>query len=363
MADEKYSKYTFIIRNLTAENHCKQIKLSELNKDKALLVCFGGNGTVTDRTANNPLSIVEGMMGIKAEDVNSSSSSYKHLNVISCVYGKDNKDDSVGRLSPEEYAEIATDLLISRCVDENGSLLPFEDCCKNFSLLNFFSHCEGAVSVNNIFKSFSRQIKQLGMTQEQLQTLTAIPMQITYAPYCNDTPIPTIRFNSMTDSLNRDLAQTYKSIYGHELNGIETQLDEAGTFRGMKYPYVKHELLSIYCSRLLNVKENTDYSNLIDEHTIVGLMRDDKWQLNTASIWDAGGRDPLKNTPVAADISSKVLGYALTVAASNSIQNAWSDEFIPKPPMTEIKQSLDSIIYSVSEDALKVPTQEETQAQ
>lgn len=360
MADEKYSKYTFIIRDLTAENHCKQIKLSELNKDKALLVCFGGNGTVTDRTANNPLSVVEGMMGIKAEDVNSSSSSYKHLNVISCVYGKDNKDDSVGRLSPEEYAEIATDLLISRCVDENGSLLPFEDCCKSFSLINFFSHCEGAVSVNNMFKSFSRQVKALGMTQEQIDVLTSIPMQISYAPYCNDTPIPTIRFNSMTDNLNKELGQTYKSIYGHELNGIETQLDAPGTFRGMRYPYVKHELLSVYCSRLLNVEENTDMRNLIDEHTILYLKRNDKWQSDAASTWEAGGRAPWKNPPVAADISSKAAGYALTVAVSNSIQNSWTEEYIAKPPMTEIKQSLDSIIQSVSQDDLKVPTAPQT---
>jgi hypothetical protein len=355
VVSKKYSRYQFIARDRHAPNNCKIVNIKDLDPKKALVICCGGNGTITPRKANFVASNVEGMLGIKVEDSNSDNYSYNHLNIISVAYGRTNEEDPYGRLDMDEYHEIATDLFTTRCLDENGNDLPFDQICKNFSLLTCFSHCEGGISIKNIFASLTRQLSQKGYTKEQIQTITAQPMQIAYAPYCYDTPVPTIRFNSLTDSLNKSLPEIFENVYGHKLDGIETQLDKEGYYMSSKNPFIKHNLLSVYCSRLLNVKENMDLSTLVDEHTICYLRRDEHWKSDAIATWKEGGREPWEKDPVAADVFSQTVSYALAVAVSNSIQNSWSEKLIPNPPMSEIKEGIDSIIQGVCQDDLKIP--------
>lgn len=355
MARKKFSTYSFGKRDLQSENHWKPLPLNQFKIDKATVVCLGGNGTIIDRKTNNLCKLAESLMGIKVEAAQNPDTAYKDVNIVGFTYGTDLQDDNIGNFSREECDEIASQLFLPLCTDQNGALLPVNESCKNFSLLTFFTHCYGADGLAGILSSLNNQLLDKGYSKDDIHLIFGQSMQVAYSPFHNDTWVPTVRIDSMTDSFHRDLNCSYPAIYGHKLNGIESYVDKAGTFRGNKYPYTKHDTLSIYTSRLINTRENSDIRYLIDEHTIYYLQRDEKWQSDGSSVWENNGNDPWREKPQNLDVVSQTVGYALARSVANSINNANSTELIEKPSMEQMKTEMDTILQSLPQSTLGIP--------
>lgn len=359
MSNQKYSTFSFGQRNLLAENHWQTKPITDFKITKPTIICLGGNGTIETRKANNVCKLVESLMGIKIESTNDITSSYKDVEIVGLSYGKEKETDTIGTINKEECEEIVNALFVPLCTDKSGNPLSVHDSCKNFSNLTFFTHCYGADVLNMLMTNLNQKLQNLGYSNEDIHNIYGQAFQVSYAPYHNDSWLPNVRVDSMTDSHHRDLYQTYPSIYGHKLDGIESYIDKAFTFRGKPYPYTRQDTISIYTSRLINITDNTDLSRLIDEHNVNYLQRDANWRSDGCTVWENAGNERWQNTPINLDIVSQAMGYVLSRSVANSINNASTDELIEKPAMEDLKVEVDSILESVPKNDLKMPTHPE----
>lgn len=308
ISSPRYTPFEYGLRKMGEKNHWQGgLNNSDFKITKPIIICLPGNGVIDSKKANGFCKLIDGLVGASQH---TSKSKDGAIDILGVSYGRDSHAQTAGDINKQESSEFVSKLLMPLCVDKNNNRLKLDKVCANMTLITFCTHCYGATALVSIMKALSQQLAEVGFSKEDVKKIKSSLCQIAYSAYTNNAPVPTIRIDSMTDSHNMSLANNFKKVYGYELNGVAIQYDKEGMFRNAPSSYDEsQEILSIYSSRLLNVKSNRDLSKLIDEHTIEYLERGDKWKLTDKS-------KRAKN----ADIVSYMMAYSIAWSVAKSIE-------------------------------------------
>lgn len=307
--EERSKAMGYGLRDLNAQNHwIEDVKSSGFKITKPIIICFPGNGAISCEKANGFCKVAERIAGLNHE-AEQKNTSYDFVDILGVHYGTDKDTQTAGDVTQKEIDDFVNHLFMPLCTNEKGEALDFEQICTNFSLVTFFSHCYGATAVDMTVRNLSDKLIKLGLTNEQVDTALNHFCQLTYSPYIDSSPIPTIRIDSFTDSFHKGLDKEYEQTYGHKLDGVELQYDAPGMFRNKPSPYKNSkEILHILTSRLLNTEDNRDLSKIIDEHTIEYLSREENWNITQKA-----------NNAKNANLVSILAGYALSWSVTQSL--------------------------------------------
>lgn len=339
---ERFQSFSFGKRDLrSTNNHWKELRLNNYKITKPVIICLGGNGTIDSTLANGFCKRAETMVGLKIADSNLYST-YRHIDVLGFVYGRDSEKQTAGSFNNDEISKIVDNLLMPLCIDNNGKLLPVEKTAKNFSLITFFTHCHGAKEVNNLMSNLNQKLEAKGYSSEDIKFIMSQSFQFSYSPLVSDNWLPTVRVDSFCDSFNYGLAKLYRDTYYHALNGVAVKHDKAGFFRKNPYPWTRQETISIFTSKLVNVPEGYNGTNVVDEHSIRYLERDENWAIGKNAF-------NAKN----ANVVSMMAGYSVARAVANSLENSTSEKLVPKIPLTSLAQELQSVLETYSQEELE----------
>lgn len=353
--NERYNPSKFGKRDLNSIDHWKRLDLEKYSITKPTIICLGGNGTISERKANNFCKLAERLVGLKIESDNVYSS-YNNVEVLGFSYGTNAEDETAGQFDKDDINSIVSNLLLPLCLDTEGQRLDAEKASQNFSLVTFFSHCHGAREVANLTNVLNKKMLIAGYKQDEIDQIFGHTFQLSYCPNTDEAPIPTVRIDSYTDSHNLDLPKIFKDSYGYTVDGIDIQYDAPGFFRKQKRWFLTHknsDIISIVSSRLLNFKEPT-----IDPHTTD--LQDPKNRVQVVdehNIYDVFKRDPetwadetgAKN----ADTVSQMAAHCLALNVANSMANYESNTLVPKLAFSDLKDYLEDIKLTYSQDEIK----------
>lgn len=326
-------------RSLGFLNHWENLDIEKFESDRAVVLCFGGNGTINAKKATRFCGTVERLCGLKNEN---EMSSYNHVDLIGFYYDENPEQPTIGQFSNEQRELIADKLFIKRCYDKSGNLKSDEDLIKSFAKINIATHCWGALEASYIGGIVERKLIKLGYSSKTVKEAFNQIFHLTYAPYTDHSCFPCLRISSFMDSKFRHIKDMYKEAYGSRLNGVSIRYDKPGYFRDSEFPMLKVPVLSIYSSQLVNIPENTNLRELQDEHGIETLERDYKWNQGYQS-------KKAKN----ANIVSQMASYAIADAVAISIINMLQPELVKKTELIELKSQLEDILSCCSDDDLK----------
>jgi len=343
---KRHKELGYGLRDLSIKDHHwrDDLKNSNFKIKRPIIICLPGNGSITSKKANGFCKTIERMLGLNHE-AEPKVSSYDLIDILGVHYGTDNEKQTAGTINEKESEDFVNRFILPLCVDDKGNALNLEKVCANISLITFCSHCYGATALDIIMTTFTNKLTSLGFTKEDIKTIKSYMCQITYSPYTNSSPVPTIRIDSMTDSFHKEYAEQYAEIYGSHLDGVSIQYDKSGMFRNSpsKFPN-SYEILHILSSRLLNLEDNRDMSKLIDEHTIEYLSREENWQITEKSR-------NAKN----ADLVSMLMAYSLSWAVTKALNTQRTNTSQPKTNLNdELRQALESITEMFSASELKM---------
>lgn len=337
-------------RDLNAENHWKSLEFACHKITRPTVIFLGGNGTTdTNRTEhpenekgtrkiNSICSLGERLIGLQENEIDEYSS-YHSVDFLGFCYGKEKEEDNIGSFSNEEVDQIVDKMFLPLCVDEKGEKKYVKKCCENISLVTFFTHCWGAKEVSNIMRTYEKRLLKVGYSKEEINFMFSHFRQITYAPYGDETWVPTFRVDSLTDSTHVGYAEKFQTSYWHKLNGIEVKYDKAGFLHKKPCFYVHQDVVTLWTSRLVNNEANTDLSKLFDEHTIEVLDRDKAWN----SVQDANN----------ADVTSKILGYVFARSILRSL-NVYRGKGILNEGIHDIVKEAETLLEDYDEKELQV---------
>ena len=285
----------------------RDVKPDEIDITKPMVLCLGGNGTVTNKLANGYAKAVQSILGVDTQD--------DFVDIFSLHYGGQ-EDASIGNVSFEEIEELAKGIFIRRVVDENGERLPFDDACKNMRNVNIVTYSFGA----NVLKHLMEQTAQymeynLGYDEDEISDILKQVLQVCYAPSVNDMPFSTNFVVKSLQDRNFDYSKEYQARFGVQ-------------------PIAYGKVCTNENQVVLYVNQLSDKAG-INEHDITLLRRPQNFltenkRANTASL---------------------CVGYVLSAGILNSKENAESDKFIPLLNQNEIFDAVKSAIDRENEIA------------
>lgn len=319
-------------RNLDKANHWQRLKLEEYSPEKPVVVCVGGNGTVSENSANGVCKFVENYLQLLFKK-NGMNHVYDYVDIIGAVYPSGD-NPSKGKFSKEDTDKFVDEFLIKLIQDENDELVPLNEACRRLSGVTFFTFCMGHLEVDKIMRAFYKELKVLGYSQQERDVLMLSTFEISYAPLTYGSVIPVMFVDSKQDEmLNSAWKNKETSIQIDEnLNGVAVKHEKYGDplLSGVAVSEAIFDAIHIYSSKLRNNVEE-------DEHNLSLLSRDGGWNA--------------KYEPNA-DCVSQMIAWALSRSVENGIDNKKSKKFVPKMTFEELMQELESIKNDFSEEQL-----------
>lgn len=365
------SQYGF--RNVNNPNHhWDSINLKEYNCNKPILLCLSGNGTDNLSDANGFCKQTEGLLELLFKDISKSSNPEDYIDVFGCVYGQDRKylfypkEDEFKELYPDrskyisdfpqaindickphdlsvaDAEAVVNNILMPRCLDENGARLSLDESCRNMSQVTFYTYCYGAKALNLIIDSLDKSLLLHGFQKKEVDKILSSMFNVSFARYDYTRKIPTVSCYAVTD---RSIGSMHKLIdYMSKYNiPVKGRLAKSGqpTLGQELYPASFQESKNAECLEFAYWGVNPDADEAIDDpdHYASNMARDKSWGIENkdVKIYDA---------------MSQILAWALSRAIENGLQNAKSDKYIPKIPMEELQAELVSIYDSFNKEEL-----------
>lgn len=320
------------MRNLDKANHWQRLNLGEYSSDKPVVVCVGGNGTISEDAANGVCKLVENYLQLLFKK-NGVNRVYDNVDIISAVYPIIDGTEK-GKFSKEDIDNFVDNFLIKRIQNENDELLPLNEACRRLSGVTFFTFCRGHLEVDKIMRAFYKELKTLGYSRQECDILMFSTFEISYAPLTYGSVIPAMFVDSKQDEMLNSAwknKETAASI-DKELNGVAIKYERYGDplLSGVALSEAIFDAIHVYSSKLRNNVEG-------DEHSLSILARDGGWNAKYESN---------------ADCVSQIVAWALSRSVENGIDNKKSKKFIPKMPLEELIKELESIKEAFSEEEL-----------
>ena len=311
------------MRNLDKANHWQRLKLENYSPDKPVVVCIGGNGTTSENYSNGICKFVENHLQLlfKEKGINKV---YNHADIISAVYPI-NDSSNKGKFSKEDTEYFVDNFLIKLLQDENDELVPLGEACRRLSCVTFFTYCRGHLELDKIMRSFYKELRVLGYTQQECDVLMLATFEVSFAPLTFGSVIPALFVDTKQDEmLNSAWKNKETSTHtGDDLNGIAIRHEKYGDplLSGVAVSEAIFDSIHIYSSRLRNNIEG-------DEHNLSLLSRDGGWNAEYEPN---------------ADCISQMMAWALCRSVENGIDNKKSKKFVAKPPLEDLLEELENI--------------------
>jgi hypothetical protein len=304
--------------------------LRKLNKP--IWYIFGGNITDRPEYLNGYCKDLENFLSFRLRRDYSIENIYDYISIMGVVYGFSDGDGTKG-LSEKDCFDFAQTRLLPLFLDSNGNLLNKEECKKNLSQINFFSHSYGAEAIYNIFEILKklvkckineeRELKPNRMSDllcdKDIQDVFNSCFHISYAPVVDSTYIPTVRIKSLKDGIYpRSYVEYVKSnLSKKKLNGISIKHYEPfdDIFNYFK-PECFSPCLEIWSSCLLNDKRP---ESIIDEHQMC-VLRDCDDELRPTDGCSSNGVYSVVSKN--ADCVSNIMSSIIESATIRSIENS-----------------------------------------
>ncbi len=260
----------FGYRNLQAENHWKACDIETIKVTKPIIVCLSGSGTINENDANGFCKVAEDFLGEKASDVDFFGIAYAH------------EEGSIrGELSNKDIDLLVDNILIPLCKDDDN-ILSVEECCKNLSLVTFFTFCHGNIEVSKILKHFNSKMQNVGLSQDQIKEIDQSLFEINYAKESGLVSCPQINTSSAADTIGSLFDYWYFDGHGEDkLKGRYAMIcDNPGQFCGKDWPRPDEKqfgAITIIADSILKNKTDNDlYSFQSKEHSIGNFEDEDK---------------------------------------------------------------------------------------
>lgn len=343
-------------RNYTSDNNWETIELNKYQMDKPIVICLSGNYAMSNNLANAFCKRAERQLDLLLKNFDNRLTVPTDLvDILGCAYGStaelklpdmfaENREDFqskyptiddyiedhpenlsysyVGKMHRNEIFDLVEYILLPMC-SKNGNKIPVENACKNLSQVTFFSWCHGAREVSLIVKKLSYLCKKIGYNSEEIKTMLGALMHITYAASVNDNYTPAVRIDSLRDDFIFPTTNEYLDI-----NGLHIDIDNANVEIQSYF-----DSIHIYTSKLTNLDSSDN-----DEHLITYLDRNENWDIK-------------ENHPNA-DCVSQIMAWVLSRSVENSLENAKSDKYIPKPDLQELLDEIVDIKNSFNQEDL-----------
>lgn len=319
-------------RNLDKANHWQRLNLDKYYPDRPVVVCLGGNGTITEESANGVCKLVENYLQLlfKKGGVNRV---YDNIDIIGAVYpieaGKER-----GSFSKQDIDNFVDKFLIKLIQDENDELVSINEACRRLSQVSFFTFCRGHLEIEKIMRSFYKELKVLGYSQKERDILMLTMFEISFAPLTYTSVIPIMYVDTKQDEMLNS-AWKNKETPSHlddDLNGVAVKYERFGDplLSGVAVSKALFDSIHIYSSRLRNDVQT-------DEHNLALLSRDNNWNARYEPN---------------ADCVSQMIAWALSRSVENGIDNKRSKKFIPKMTLEEMIKELEMIKRDFSQEQL-----------
>lgn len=311
------------MRNLDRYKHWQTLRLKSYSPDKAVVVCIGGNGTVNSSSANGMCKFVENSLQLLFKK-NGMNHVYDYVDLISAVYPTDN-DPHKGKFSKEDTEHFVDNFLIKLLQNENDELLPLGEACRRLSQITFFTFCRGHLELDKIMRSFYKELKMLGYSDQECNVLMLSTFEVSFAPLTYNSIIPVMFVDTKQDEMLNSAWKSGEtaSHLDNNLNGIAVKYEKYGDalLSGVATSEALFDSIHIYSSRLRNNVEG-------DEHNLSILSRDGSWNAEYESN---------------ADCVSQMMAWALCRSVENGLDNKRSKTFVPKPPLEDLMQEVENI--------------------
>jgi len=296
------------------------------------VICLGGNGTITESSANGMCKMVENFLQLlfKKQGTNYV---YDYVDIMGAVYPISDNSQK-GKFSKEDIDNFVDKFLIKLLQDENDELVPLNEACRRLSQITFFTFCKGHFEVYKIFRSFYKELQVLGYSKQECDILMLSTFEISYAPLIYASMIPVVYIDSKQDEMLNSAWKNKETAakIDDNLNGVAIKYEKYGDplLSGVAISEAIFDAIHIYSSRLRNNVEG-------DEHNLALLSRDGGWNARYESN---------------ADCVSQMIAWALSRAVENGIENQKSKSFIPKKSLEELIKELELIKNGFSEEQL-----------
>lgn len=303
----------FGLRDYASESHWRPCEIKAFKPSKPLIICLSGNGTRTELEANGFCKLAESLIGDKSTS----------CDLLGVAYGGEYKESSKpGNLLDSEIEQLVDYILIPLCKDEKtGNMLPIDDCCKNLSLITFFTFCHGSKEVKNILEKFNEKMNIEGLSKQEINLLTKSMLEITYGKEISDVSCPQIDIMSAADS--RGLAFNYwyfgDSDYELKKDRYVMVCDMPGQYCGKDFIFPdtrSYGAITLVAGSILNENIKNDDGALQSIEHNIGYFKCDK-NGHTPYLSREGG------------VLRNAMSISLCERVENSILNQKSQNYIP----------------------------------
>lgn len=319
-------------RNLDKATHWQRLNLEKYTPDKPVVICIGGNGTISEESANGVCKLVENylLLLFKKSGVNRV---YDNIDIIGAVYPVQENNER-GKFSKEDVDHFVDNFLIKLLQDDNDELVPLNEACRRLSGVTFFTFCRGHVEADKIMRSLYKELKVLGYSEQERNVLLQTVFEVSFAPLTYTSTIPVMFVDSKQDEMlnyawkNKET----KVQLDNNLNGVAVKYERFGDplLSGVATSEAIFDSIHVYSSRLRNDVDS-------NEHNLSILSRDGGWNARYESN---------------ADCVSQMIAWALSRAVDNGIDNKKSKKFVPKMTLEELQKELEGIKSDFSEEEL-----------
>ncbi len=319
-------------RNLDKESHWQRIKFEDYKMDKPVVICIGGNGTVTESSANGLCKVVENYLQLPFKK-NGVNQVYNYIDIIGVVYPPSENPER-GKFSKDDIDGFVDNFLVKLVQDENDELLPLGEACRKLSQVTFFTFCRGHLEVDKIMHAFYKELKVLGYSNEERDILMLSMFEASYAPLTFSSMLPVLFVDSKQDEmLNSAWKNKETNLHlADDLNGVAVTYERYGDalLSGVAVSEAVFDAIHVYSSKLRNNVQS-------DEHNLALLSRDGSWNARFEPN---------------ADCVSQMVAWSLSRAVENGVENHKSKKLVPKMPLEELMGELENIKNDFSAEQL-----------
>ena len=307
-------------RNLQCKDNWEALDINSFRITKPTVLCLGGNGSLTTKSANAMCKVAQGLVGIKQPITQNEFATSSDVDFVGISYGRfGEKDFGSSFLTHKERNEIIDNLFMPLCLNTDGKPLPKEEIIKNFNKITFFSHCHGSAETSMLVSRTLNKMLNMGIDMVTTNAALGQMFSVSYAPW-EECGIPSLQVVPMKDEV---------LVGGPDYSDIAHRflIDRYFGDRNLGEGTVAYKENSLTINVLVS-----SMTNLVqDEHAINTTSRDENWRYERADS-------------IYGDEVSKVLGNALANSIANSIQNQYSDTFTPKASLDEVLEETKSIL-------------------
>lgn len=309
-------------RNPKADGRWEKLDLSEYKMTKPVVICLSGNGTTNDKDANAFCRMAQYFLGLRLAPEDSADI-FDHADLIGVAYAE-NKGDRMPGLTDAEREQFIRNMLLKRCEDEKGNVLPLYEVCRNLSQITFFTFCYGSEEVSKICSDFNDMlIHEKGFTGSETDKIFESMAEISYSPYTDKCFTPKITALSGADRMNG--FEILRKHYNFDNESIITEI-------------AKPNPVAEQFFKTINIRVERMFKRCADEHCVGIIERDRHWKSVVNSK--------------KADCVSQMVAYALARCVANGMENASSKTYKPKISMPKLLFEINTIRDTYKEESV-----------